>query len=139
MFKAISKLFRKSPVQTLSDPVFGSLERQGDSWVAIPSDPENGFMVIVEAGDSGPSIRQQRFFERTVANLTRHEAEAKSFIGPQNAELDLRSLEIYALVIGFEEELERGEFVIELSDKDAHEIHGIYFKWLIPSQYGIDD
>lgn len=139
MFKAIAKLLGKTPRQTLEDPVFGNLERDGDLWVGIPSDPENGFMVFVVADESGPSIRQQRFFERIMANLTEHEGEAKSFIGPQNTELDLNSLTIYALEIGTEEELERGEFVLELSDKDAYEIHRVEFKGLIPSIYGIDD
>lgn len=129
----------KSPLRKLSDPVFGNLEHDGDLWVAIPFDPKNGFMVIVVADESGPSIRQQRFFERIIANLTQHEGEAKSFIGPQNNELDLNSLTIYALEIGTEEELEKGEFVLELSDKDAYEIHRIEFKELVPSQYGIDD
>ena len=56
MFNAIAKLLGKRPRPTLIDPVFGNLERDSDWWVAIPSDPENGFMVIAVADESGPSI-----------------------------------------------------------------------------------
>jgi hypothetical protein len=139
MFKTIGKLLGISHVRTLSDPIFGNLERDGDLWVVTPPEPDHGFMVILVADESGPSIQQQNFYQRRIANLTQHEGEAKSFIGSQNSDLDLTTLTIYALEIGTEEELDRGEFVLELSDQEAFEIHRIAFRDLVPSTYGIDD
>lgn len=136
-FEAFRTRRKKHSTQQLNVPVFGLLERDGGLWVSMPSDTGNDFMVIVDANESGPSTRQQRFFEDVIANAARYEDQAKSFVGSQNSEVDPSCLRLYAVEISSDEELRNGEFVLELSE-DGDEIHRCEFKELVPSQYGMD-
>jgi len=130
---------RKRCTRTLSVPVFGTLEQDGQLWVTIPPDTDFDFMVVVVADESGPSIRQQRFFEEITASLARYEDEAKALVKSRNTEENVDALTLYSIEIGTDDELVKGRFVLELADKDEYDVHRVEFEEFTASQYTIDD
>ena len=136
-------LFKKKTQVILNDPIFGLIEldsSQGiDLWTHIPTDVVS-HMICIAAAPSGPLASQREFYTRLQKSISSLESECKAFISQcENKPKNLRELTIYAINIGLDEELEKGQFEIELSDEDAFEIHRVIFKNMKPIDYEVDD
>ena len=140
--KDMFNLFRRKPKTTLDDPVFGMIEFNSyhgiGMWSHIPADSEC-YMILVEAPKNGPSQLQRDFYSGLRDNLNAIESECKAFIATQGPPPNLLSMTIYSVEIGSEEEIERKQFVIELSDRKANEIYRVEFRNGKPAYYGVDD
>ena len=137
------RLFKKAAKPTKDDPAFGRIEfspSQGiDMWCRIPAGTDD-HMIIVDAPLSGPSQAQRDFYSKLQACLAQRETECKAFISKQpNPPANLAGMTVYSVEIGPEQEIATGQFVIELSDADASEIHRVEFKNYRPETYGVDD
>lgn len=136
-------IFRRQRKISLDDPVFGHIEFEShhgvESWCHIPSDP-GGHMVIISAPMEGPTQAQRDFYFALREDLISRLLECKAFIKQhEGTPANLSEMNVYAVVIGAEDELRNGEFVIELSDEDASDIHRVEFKSGKPEYYGVDD
>ena len=139
----LGKLFKKNAKPAADDPAFGRIEycpRYGiDMWCHIPSVPGD-HMIIVDAPLNGPTQSQREFYSALHTCLALREAECKAFIAKQGDPPDnLSSMTIYSVEVGSEAEITSGQFVIELSDRDASQIHRVEFKNGRPAVYGVDD
>lgn len=142
------RLFKKSPNLRIEDPVFGRMEYERGTWSTIPDWDRGGFAVGVEAPESGPSELQRSFFTGLTAEIGAIKESAlrfleKSYIDeegvPEKDRPDFSALFIYALIIHEDGETKRGDFTLELTDEDAHEVHGVEFKARVPSTLYMDD
>lgn len=134
-----SFLFSKKK-KILKDSVFGVIEFDGFVWTHIPKNTEKSFMIIINAPSTGPTQAQRDFYISLKNDLNSLEEECKTFIFSQEEPpLHLQVMTIYSIEIGEESEVENGQFVIELSDKDANEIHRVKFMNGKPSYYEVDD
>ncbi|MFN0051486.1 MAG: hypothetical protein ACKV0T_04800 [Planctomycetales bacterium] len=132
-------LFRKKVEIEVHDPVFGVLSFAHGIWTHVPREPNAGFMVTVDAPESGPTDRQRDFFQSIRANLPDFEHRANDFIR-RCVDESLPLLSVYSVEIGTDDETGRQEFVLELSDDDAHEIHRVQFRAGEPVDYdGFED
>ena len=142
--KNLSKLFRKKQKIQINDPVFGLLENEQyknkiSIWSQIDIE-QNGFFVSIEAPLTGPSQSQREFYIKLKPTITEREIECKKFIRLQpDAPDNIENLSIYSIFIGPDEELNKGQFTIELADDDAFEINYVeYVNWH-PQIYGASD
>jgi hypothetical protein len=136
-------LFKKKQKRVLDDPVFGRIEfdliHGIDIWSYIPKDGESP-MLCIDASSLGPSDGQREFYCGLKKDLPSRELECKAFISQcETKPINLIEMAVYAINIGTHAELASGQFEIELSDKDANEIHRVVFKNWKPSGYEIDD
>ena len=137
------RLFGKNAKPTVDDPAFGRIgfnpSHGIDMWCHIPSVPGE-HMIIVDAPLNGPTQAQREFYSALHACLAVREAECKAFIAKQaDPPANLSRMTIYSVEVGSEAEIATGQFVIELSDSDANQIHRVEFKNGQPSVYGVDD
>jgi hypothetical protein len=137
------KLFKKNAKPALDDPAFGRIEFSPihgiDMWCHNPSLPGK-HMIIVDAPLDGPTQAQREFYSALHSCLSVREAECKAFIAKQDAPpANLSGMTIYSVEVCSEAEIATGQFVIELSDSDANQIHRVEFKNGQPAVYGIDD
>jgi len=136
-------MFRKKQLVELDDPVFGYLAfepKHGiDMWCHVPIGVGD-HMVLVVAPSTGP-VQEQRDFYTSLRNQMRSlESECKSFIATQpSPPLNLPDLTVYSVEIGPGEEVAANQFVIELSDRDADQIHRVEFRKGKPTAYAMDD
>lgn len=94
----LGSLFKKKPVITADDPVFGHITFQQGIWTFIPNPPTDGFMVSVDAPESGPSQLQRDFFQKVRAILSNFERRARDFIRSRvEAGVDVSLLSVYSV------------------------------------------
>ncbi len=133
-------LFKRKPAVELQDPAFGTLSFAQGIWAYVPKTPDGGFMVTVNAPETGPTKRQRDFFQRIRSSLPDVEHRARDFIRPRVDEsVDATRLSIYSVEIGSDDETARQQFVLELSDEDAIVVHRVLFRAGEPVDYGCDD
>ena len=138
-----SKIFGTKTTPTLDDTVFGSITFQPshgiDMWCHMPSS-DLDHMVVIVAPLTGPTNGQRMFYASLRTTLPKRLIECKAFIKGQNAALtDLDNMRLYSVEVGTEQESDAGEFVIELSDDNADQIHRVEFAQYRPSSYSVDD
>lgn len=133
-------LFKKKATIELDDPVFGHLTFDEVIWSNVPGLAEEAFMITVDAPETGPSVEQRDFFEHVSSRLPDFERRARDYMRSGAHEgVDVSTLSTYSIEIGSQEETVRQEFVLELSDEDAFEIHRVYFSGDQAVDYGVDD
>ena len=137
LFKSL--LGRKEPLR-ISDPVFGDLTREHDLWIQTLKQSGPGYMVIVDAPESGPSLTQQAFFKEVASTLPHMERDAIEFARLHaGEETDMSALSIYALEIGPDSEVDARKFVMELAGPDQVLIHRVSFEAGKPTHITHDD
>ena len=133
-------LFKKKPVIAAEDPAFGRITLEQGVWTSIPAPPTNGFMITVDAPESGPSQLQRDFFQKVCATLSVFERRARAFMRSRvDAGVDVSRLSVYSVEVGSDAECQREIFVLEMSDADAIIIHRVSFTGAEPVSYGFDD
>ncbi len=136
----LGNLLKKKPLPRLSDPVFGPLVHDQGFWTFVPENPGDGFMILVEAPEAGPTAAQRAFFLDIRSRLADLEQRARDFLRSHAEKtIDPSRLSVYAVEIGGGEETKRQEFVLELSDNDAFVIHRVSFRAGEPVDHGTDD
>lgn len=136
----LDRLFKKKSVIELNDPVFGRITFDQGIWTFIPSPPTEGFMITIDAPETGPTAEQRVFFQELRSQLTDHEQRARDYMRSRVDDgVDVSRLSIYSVEIGSPEETVRREFVLELSDSEAIMIHRVSFRAREPVDYGFDD
>jgi hypothetical protein len=130
---------KRHPPKNLDDPVFGSIEFRDGLWSSVPT-RDLHHMIGIVASETGPTRHQREFYIALRNDLAVREAECKAFIARQTGRpSNLSEMSVYAVEIGTETDLIAGQFVIELSDREANEIHRVEFKHGRPESYGVDD
>ena len=138
--KMFGDLFKKKPVIAAYDPAFGRITLEQGVWTSIPAPPTNGFMITVDAPESGPSQLQRDFFQKVRGSLSEYELRARDFMRSRvDAGVDVSRLSVYSVEVGSDVECQRGVFVLEMSDPDAIIIHRVSFTGDEPVGYGFDD
>jgi hypothetical protein len=133
-------LFKKKPVVAIDDPVFGHITFDQGIWTFIPDPPNDGFMITVDAPDSGPSQVQRDFFQTVRAGLPEFEQRARDFMRSRIDEgLQVSTLSVYSVEVGRDDECQQRSFVLEMSDSDAIVIHRVSFSGSEPIEYTYDD
>jgi hypothetical protein len=133
-------LFKKKPVVEADDPVFGHLTYEQGIWTFIPKPPTGGFMITVDAPETGPTELQRGFFQRIRSRLSEFEQRARDFMRSRvDTGVDVSRLSVYSVEIGSDTESQRELFVLEMCDKDASIIHRVSFTGTEPVDYGFDD
>ena len=132
-------LFKKKPVVAADDPVFGHITCDQGIWTFIPNPPTEGFMITVDAPESGPSQLQRDLFQMVRASLSDFEQCARDFMRSRvDAGVEVSSLSLYAVEIGCDEESRQQRFVLEMCDAEAILIHRVSFSGIEPVDYGYD-
>lgn len=130
---------RRKPKKTRDDPVFGRIEFEDGIWSSVPAEPLD-FLMAIDAPETGPTESQRAFYLALRRELPCRVAECKAFISTHaDAPSNLSGMTVYSVEIGSDEALERGQFVMELSDDQANEIHRVEFKNRKPKTYAVDD
>ena len=133
-------LLKKKPVFAADDPVFGRITFEQGIWTFIPNPPTEGFMITVNAPESGPTQMQRDFFEKVRASLPDLERRACGFMRSRvDAGVEVSRLSVYSVEIGRDDESRQQRFVLEMSDADAIVIHRVSFSDGEPVDYGYDD
>lgn len=135
-----SRLFKKKPVVEIADPVFGNLSYENGVWIYSPKSATEGFMITVDAPESGPTESQRGLFKRIHSNLPELEQRARDYLRPHvDIGVDVSDLSIYSVEIGPETQDPNDNFVLEMSDEDAAIIHRIRFSGKDTVDYELDD
>ena len=133
-------LFKKKPVIAADDPVFGHITFEQGIWTFTPNPPTEGFMITVDAPESGPSQLQRDFFQKVRASLPDLERRARDFMRSRvDPGIEGSSLSAYSVEVGSDDESRQQRFVLEMSDADAIVIHRVSFSSGEPVDYGYDD
>jgi len=133
-------LFKKKMVIASDDRVFGQITFEQGIWTFIPNPPTEGFMITVDAPESGPSQLQRDFFQKVRASLSEFERRTRDFMRSRvEAGVDVSRLSVYSVEVGSDAECQRECFVLEMCDADAIIIHRISFTGTEPVDYGFDD
>jgi hypothetical protein len=133
-------LFKKKPVIELQDPVFGLITYIQGIWTFLPTKTEDGFMIVVDGPETGPSDQQRSFFKQLRSGLPEYERRARDYMKSRvEQSVDVSQLSTYAVQLGDDEETRAEEFLLELSDKDAFIIHRVSFRAGQAVDYGFDD
>jgi hypothetical protein len=133
-------LFKKKSAVEVQDPVFGAISLTNGIWGYVPKTSDVGFLVTVDAPETGPTDRQRDLFQRIRSSLSDFEHRARDFIRPRVDEsVDATRLSVYSVEIGNDDETARQQFVLELSDEDADVIHRVIFRAGEPVDYGFDN
>src|SRR6185369_17398197 len=129
--------FFKKPAKATDDPVFGHITYEYGLWVYIPKPEATGFMVSVDASESGPAQSQRDFYLTICANLPEFEGRARDFMRSHaDPDIDVSQLSVYSIEIGSDEDCRRQDFVLEMCDKEAHLVHRISFSGKNAVDYG---
>ena len=136
-------LFKKQAQPMLQDAVFGLIEFQASYgfpvWSHTPSDVKD-HLIIIDAPATGPTPLQHKFYTQLRSQLPARTAEARAFLATQaDAPANLAALTLYSVEIGEDGEIEAGQFVLELSDAAATEIHRVEFNQSKPEAYSTDE
>ena len=112
----------------IQDQVFGRLRYERGLWAFIPSTGEDGFMISVAAPSTGPSEAQRDFFTRIRSKLSEFEQRARAYIESQDKlPAGIVGLSMYSVEIGDDDDVQRGRFVLEMSNNEAEIIHRVTF------------
>lgn len=135
----LDRLFKKKPIIELDDPVFGHITFDQGIWTFLPTKPENGYMIGVDAPATGPSEQQRSFFGQVRSALPEYERHARDYMKSRvDQSVNVSRLSTYSVQVGDEEETRRKAFVLELSDEDAFIVHRVCFSAGQPVDYGFD-
>ena len=129
-----------TPDATIDDPVFGKMLWQDGVWGYVPTSEVctgREFVITVDAGQDGPSIRQRQLFQRILDNMASVMKAAREYVVAAG-EVQERNLDLYSVEIHDEARTSTNEFVIELSDPLAHVISRIHFSGDVPYKYDCD-
>jgi hypothetical protein len=127
------------PVVAVDDPVFGHITFEHGFWTYLPNPPTAGYMITVDAPESGPSRLQRDFCQELRANIAHFEQRARDFMCSRvEPEVDVSRLSVYSVEIGSDDETRRKRFVLEMSDEEAHIIHRVSFFGSNAEDYGFD-
>ncbi len=133
-------LFKKKPIIAADDPVFGPITFEQGIWTFIPKPPTEGFMITVDAPETGPTQLQRDFFQKLCSRLPQFEPRARDFMRSRvDAGVDVSRLSVYSVGIGSDAESRRESFVLEMSDEEAIIIHRVSFAGSEPVDFGFDD
>ena len=133
-------LFKKKPVVAADDTVFGHITFEQGIWTFIPNPPTEGFMITVDAPESGPSQLQRDFFQKVRAGLSDFEQRARAFMRSRvDPGVEVSSLSFYSVEFGSDDESMQQRFVLEMSDAEANIIHRVSFCGSEAVDYGYDD
>src|SRR4051794_23581240 len=109
-------LFGKKSAIALDDPVFGPITFDHCIWTFIPNPPTDGFMITIDAPETGPTTEQRAFFQEVRSQLTDYEQRARDYMRSRvDGGVDVSLLSTYSVDIGSAEETARRQFVLELS------------------------
>jgi hypothetical protein len=133
----LSKLLGKKGRAQIVDSDFGTLTFEGSLWTSKPQNSVTPFMIIVEAPATGPSEKQKEHFRTIISKFGQYEISARDFITSQSNVN--RPLHVYSLIIPPDAEINRGQFVIELTNDDDSPIYRSEFINWQPNTYGEDD
>ncbi|MBM4003942.1 MAG: hypothetical protein FJ295_11755 [Planctomycetes bacterium] len=140
LFGNLFRLFKPKPRTAANDSVFGHIEFEQGIWMSIPHSRTAGFMVSVDASDSGPSQLQRDFFQQIRDNLSEFEQRARDFMRSRvEPGVEVSSLSIYSVEIGADDATRQQRFVLEMSDTDEIEVHRVEFLGGFAVEYGCDD
>lgn len=135
-----NRLFKKKPQVELQDPVFGLIRYDRGIWTFLPTKPEDGFMIGVDAPNTGPSEQQRAFFSQLSLKLSDYECRARDYMASRvEPSLAVSKLSTYSVQIEADAATQRGEFTLEMSDDDAFIVHRVSFRAGQPIDYGFDD
>lgn len=135
----LGNLFKRKPVITADDPVFGHITFEQGIWTYIPNPPTQGFMITVDAPESGPSQSQRDLIQKIRSGLSDFEQCARDYIGSRvDPGVEVSHLSVYSVAVGSEEETRQQEFVFEMSDEEAVVIHRVTFSGSKAIDYGYD-
>lgn len=133
-------LFKKKKLIASDDAVFGHITFERGIWTFIPNPPADGFMITVDAPESGPSQLQRDFFQKVRARLSDFEQSARDYMQSRvDAGVDVSRLSVCSIEIASDAESQRESFVLEMCDVDAFIIHRVSFIGTEPVDYGFDD
>jgi hypothetical protein len=136
----LDRLFKMKPSIELDDPVFRHITLDRGIWTFIPNPPTEGFMITVDAPDTGPTPEQRELFQQIRSQLGEFEQRARDYMRTRVDDgIDVSKLSTYSVAIGSVEDTGRREFVLELSDSDAIIIHCVAFRADEAVDYGFDD
>ena len=136
----LDRLFKKKPAIELDDPVFRHITFDRGIWTFLPTKPEDGFMIGVDAPEAGPSDQQRSLFSQVRSELPEYERRARDYMKSRvDHSVDVSRLSTYSVQVGNDDETRREEFVLELSDEDAFIVHRVSFAGGQPVDYGFDD
>jgi hypothetical protein len=136
----IFNLFKKKPLIAADDPVFGHITFDQDIWTFIPNPPTEGFMITVDAPESGPAQLQREFFQNIRASLSDFEQRARDFMRSRvDPGVEVSTLSVYSVAIGSLDETRQQRFVLEMSDAEGIVIHRVSFSSSEAIDYGYDD
>lgn len=134
------RLFKKKSVIAVDDPVFGYVTFEQAIWTFVPNPPTEGFMITVDAPETGPSQLQRDFFQMIRASLPECERVAREFMRSRvDAGVEVSSLSVYSVEIGSDDETRQAGFVLEMCDAEALVIHRVSFSGSEAVDYGYDD
>ncbi|MFO1492518.1 MAG: hypothetical protein U1F77_01455 [Kiritimatiellia bacterium] len=132
-------LFKKKPVIAADDPVFGRITFEQGIWAFIPKSPTEGFMITVDASESGRSQLQRDVFQKIRASLSDFELRARDFMRTRvEPGVEVADLSVYSVEVGSNDESRRQRFVLEMSDSEAIVIHRVSFCGSEAIDYGYD-
>lgn len=135
----LDSFFKKKPVVEADDAIFGHITYDRGIWTFIPKPPADGFMITVDAPESGPSQLQRSFFQKIHSGLLKFEDRARAFIDSHIDErIDKSRLSVYSVEIGSDIECSLERFVLEMCFEDAIIIHRVSFAGTEAVEYGFD-
>lgn len=138
LLRPLQILFRGRPPRRIIVP-FGEVEYSNGGWVSMPS-TDRDFMVVIDSVSGAlPSEIQGAFFRRFMTSKDDYVNTAKIAIDGEKRPKSTVSLQIYALNIFSDSELQNGKFELELSDESAEDIFVVEFENDVPVRVSIDD
>jgi hypothetical protein len=134
------KWLNKRPAVEADDAVFGHITYEHGIWTFVPKSPAEGFMIMVDAPESGPSEAQRGVFLKIRVSLSDFERRARDYLQSRvDPGIDVSRLSVYSVEIGNDDESLRESFVLEMTDEDASIIHRVTFAGCEPVGYEFDD
>jgi hypothetical protein len=124
----------------IHDPIFGRLTYENGLWAFIPKEVVDGFMISIDAPETGPSAAQRDYFLDISSRLSKFEQLGRDFIDSHSEFTgDVACLSTYSIEVGTDLDCQRQRFVLEMSDNDAAVIHRVTFFDGEPLEYWLDD
>jgi len=118
----------------IDDPVFGKISFDEPFWVFTPGPGPSAFTILIEAPCSGPTDVQRQFFQQVVANLADFSRRCLAFIElSADPPVDMRSLSVYSVTVGSDDDCRCTTFVLEFSDEAADNVHRVQIEEGQPS------
>lgn len=136
----LSNWFKRERIVTLHDPVFGYITWEHGIWTFLPEKLTEGFMIEIDAPQTGPTELQRSFFTRLRPALPEYEKRARDYIATKAEPGVIPSeLTLYAVQIQNDDETRQEAFLLELADAEASVVHWVAFRSGQPEEYGVED